>query len=69
MIRQEVKVLWLQVISQQVHLDAIPIIYMKVLLLSDCVHLLVVQEFDIPGELLGLELTYQVLSLPILELS
>lgn len=65
MIRQEVKVLWLQVISQQMNFDAIPIIYVQVLLLSDRVHLLVVQEFDIPGELLGLELTYQVLPLPI----
>jgi len=65
MIRQEVKVFWLQMISQQVHFDAIPIIYMQVLLLSDRVHLLVMQEFDISCELLGLELTYQVLPLPI----
>jgi hypothetical protein len=46
------------VISQKVHFDAISIIYMEVLLLSDSIHLLVVQELDIPGELLGLELTY-----------
>lgn len=65
MIRQKVKVLWLQVISQQVYFDTITIINMQVFLLSDRVHLLIVQKFDIPGELLGLELTYQVLSLPI----
>ena len=37
-------------------LDTISIIYMQVFFLSHSVHLLIMQEFDISGELFGLEL-------------
>jgi hypothetical protein len=45
------------VIPQAVELNTACIIYVKVFLLCNCIHLLVVEELNIPDKLLGLEFT------------
>lgn len=56
---------WLDDVSHLMQLDALAIVDVKVLLLSHCKHVFVIQEVNISHHLLGLELAPQVLLLPI----
>lgn len=65
MVGQEIQMNRLLMVSKTVQFDAIGIVYIQVLFLCYCVHLFILQEFDVSDKFFGLKLADQVLVSPV----